>query len=156
MSGEWDGGPTHDAPQNGYLVRKKVHPDYDPRAGINPYRPGILYRLGEAYLNYAEALNETNPENPEVLEYVNLIRERAGVPVLESGKDQDKMREAIRRERRVELNCEDGIRYNDIRRWKIGEETLNRDFWGMNFLVQNFATMRIIQIVFRKKGLSDT
>ena len=57
MKDEWDGGPTHDAPQNGYLVRKKVHPDHDPRNGTNPYRPGILYRLGEAYLNYAEALN---------------------------------------------------------------------------------------------------
>ena len=55
--GAWDGGPSHDAPQNGYLMRKGVHPDHDPRNGINPYRPGILYRLGEAYLNYAEALN---------------------------------------------------------------------------------------------------
>jgi hypothetical protein len=133
MLEEWDGGPTHDAPQNGYLVRKKVHPDYDPRAGINPYRPGILYRLGEAYLNYAEALNESDPGNPEIIQYINLIRERAGIPELQTGMNQDEMREAIRRERRVELNCEDGIRYNDIRRWKIGEETLNRDFWGMNF-----------------------
>ncbi len=133
MLNEWDGGPTHDAPQNGYLVRKKVHPDHDPRAGTNPYRPGILYRLGEAYLNYAEALNEVEPGNPEVLEYINLIRERAGIPDLESGLTQDQMREAIRRERRVELNCESGIRYRDIRRWKIGEETLDRDFYGMNF-----------------------
>ena len=46
---------------------------------------------------------------------------------------QAQMKEAIRRERRVELNCESGIRYRDIRRWKIGEETLDRDFYGMNF-----------------------
>ncbi|MAO37625.1 MAG: RagB/SusD family nutrient uptake outer membrane protein [Zunongwangia sp.] len=133
MLGESDGGPTHDAPQNGYLVRKKVHPDHDPRAGINPYRPGILYRLGEAYLNYAEALNESDPGNPQILEYVNLIRERAGIPDLPAGMTQAQMKEAIRRERRVELNCESGIRYRDIRRWKIGEETLDRDFYGMNF-----------------------
>ena len=133
LIGEWDGGPTHDAPQNGYLVRKKVHPDHDPRSGTNPYRPGILYRLGEAYLNYAEALNESQPGNPDILKYVNRIRERAGIPNLQGGMSQEEMREAIRRERRVELNCEMGIRYHDIRRWKIGEETLNRDFYGMNF-----------------------
>lgn len=133
MIGEWDGGPTHDAPRSGYLIRKKVHPDKDPRNGVNPYRPGILYRLGEAYLNYAEILNEIEPGNPEILEYVNLIRERAGIPNLETGLSQEKMREAIRRERRVELNSEDGIRWRDIRRWKIGEKVLDRDFWGMNF-----------------------
>lgn len=132
LSGEWDGGPTWDAPQNGYLVRKKVHPDHDPRSGANPYRPGILYRLGEAYLNYAEALNESEPGHPDILTYVNLVRERAGIPGLASGLGQDEMREAIRRERRVELNCE-GIRYSDIRRWKIGEEVLDGDFTGMNF-----------------------
>lgn len=138
-SGNWDGGPTHDAPQNGYLIRKKVHPDHDPRNGTNPYRPGILYRLGEAYLNYAEALNETDPSHPDILKYVNLIRERAGIPPYGQGENalpipasQEAMREAIRRERRVELNNE-GIRYRDIRRWKIGEQTLNRDFYGMNF-----------------------
>lgn len=130
--GDWDGGPTHDAPQNGYLLRKGVHPDFDPRNGINPYRPGILYRLGEAYLNYAEALNEVDPNNSDILKYVNLIRERGGIPGLKSGLSQDEMRQAIHRERRVELNCE-GIRYRDIRRWKIGEQTLDGDFWGMNF-----------------------
>lgn len=131
-SGAIDGGPTHDAPQNGYLLRKKVHPDHDPRNSINPYRPGILYRLGEAYLNYAEALNESSPGHVDILKYVNMIRERGGIPALKSGLSQDAMRAAIRRERRVELNCE-GTRYADIRRWKIGEEALNGNFWGMNF-----------------------
>lgn len=137
--GNWDGGPTHDAPQNGYLIRKKVHPDHDPRNGTNPYRPGILYRLGEAYLNYAEALNETSPNDANILKYLNLIRERAGVPqygkgpnALPAPSSQEAMRQAIRRERRVELNNE-GIRYRDIRRWKIGEQTLNGNFTGMNF-----------------------
>lgn len=137
--GNWDGGPTHDAPQNGYLLRKKVHPDHDPRNGTNPYRPGILYRLGEVYLNYAEALNEAEPNHPDVLKYINLIRERAGIPQYGSGAkslpvpaSQTEMREAIRRERRVELNNE-GTRYRDIRRWKIGDKMLNGNFYGMNF-----------------------
>ncbi|PVH26791.1 RagB/SusD family nutrient uptake outer membrane protein [Sphingobacterium corticibacter] len=138
-SGNWDGGPTHDAPQNGYLLRKKVHPNHDPRNGTNPYRPGILYRLGEAYLNYAEALNEVEPSNPDILKYVNMIRVRAGIPQYGAGANalpapasQEQMRAAIRRERRVELNNE-GIRYRDVRRWKIGETALNGNFFGMNF-----------------------
>lgn len=139
-SGGKDGGPTWDAPQNGYLVRKKVHPEDDALNGKYPYRPGILYRLGEAYLNYAEALCHVNPTNPDILTYVNLIRERAGIPTYGTGEEQIKaptdaneLLELVYRERRVELNCEDGIRYNDLRRWKKGVELLNRPFYGMNF-----------------------
>ena len=140
LSGEIDGGSTHDAPQNGYLLRKKVSPDHNTRNNNYPYRPGILYRLGEAYLNYAEALNESDPGNPEIMAYVNLIRERAGIPLYgsEAGQiaytsDQVEVRELIRRERRVELNSESGIRYNDLRRWMLAEKELNGNFYGMNF-----------------------
>lgn len=140
LSAEIDGGPTHDAPQSGYLLRKKVHPDHNTKNGTYPYRPGILYRLGEAYLNYAEALNESDPGNSDILTYVNYIRERAGIPLYgnEAGQiapptSQEEVRELIRKERRVELNCECGIRYNDLRRWKLAEVVLNGDAWGMNF-----------------------
>lgn len=126
-----DGGPSFDAPQNGYNVRKRISLETFPREGRHPYQPGIIYRLAEAYLSYAEALNESSPGNPDILQYLNLVRERAGVPALESGSQED-MREAIRAERRVEFNCE-GIRFHDIRRWKIGEQALNRDMFGMNF-----------------------
>lgn len=141
MSGEPDGGTTHDAPQNGYLVRKRVSLDQRPRDNIRPYIPGILFRLGESYLNYAEALNESNPGHPDILKYLNLIRERAGIPQYGSGQGmipapttQDGMREIIRKERRVELCCEGtGTRFHDIRRWMLGEEFLNGDEYGMNF-----------------------
>lgn len=78
-SNKKDGGPTHDAPQNGYLMRKRIHPDYNAKASGNPpYAPAILYRLAEVYLSYAEALNEWKPEEKdEIIKYVNLIRERA-------------------------------------------------------------------------------
>lgn len=136
-----DGGPTHDAPQNGYLVRKKVHPDSDPRLDVYPFRPGILFRLGEFYLNYAEALIESDSWAANVetaVYYINKIRERAGVPVYGSGAipvptTQEGLRDMVRRERRVELNCENGTRWDDIRRWKLGEKLLNGDFRGMNF-----------------------
>lgn len=143
-----DNNGTHDAPQNGYLARKKVHPDSNPIKKYYPYRPGILYRLGEVYLNYAEALNEYKDEESsrkEALSYVNKIRVRAGVReytfaavgdddenFIQVENTQTALRKAIRLERRVELCCE-GIRYDDLRRWKEAEHELNREFYGMNF-----------------------
>lgn len=143
FNGKKDNPHTHDAPQNGYLIRKKISPDLNVKQGTYKYRPGIVYRLGEAYLNYAEALNESDPGNGEILFYLNKIRERAGIRQYTTGEtdanyiqvnlnDQAEMRKLIRAERRVELSCE-GIRYDDLRRWKEAENVLNGDFYGMNF-----------------------
>ena len=145
-----DNQGNHDAPQNGYLNRKRVHPDFRPNYNTGKWRPGILYRLAEAYLNYAEALNEVSIGNAETaIQYVNLIRERAGIPgyTLESTTDQqtslihvDRTQEAIRKiihaERRIELSCENGIRYDDLRRWKEAEEALNFEPEGMDFFAE--------------------
>lgn len=143
FNGSADNPHTHDAPQNGYLIRKKISPDLNVKQGTYKYRPGIVYRLGEAYLNYAEALNESDPGNGDILVYLNKIRERAGIRQYTMGatdenfihvdlNDQAEMRKLIRAERRVELSCE-GIRYDDLRRWKEAENVLNGDFYGMNF-----------------------
>lgn len=143
FNGSADNPHTHDAPQNGYLIRKKISPDLNVKQGTYKYRPGIVYRLGEAYLNYAEALNESDPGNEDILVYLNKIRERAGIRQYTTGatdknyihvdlNDQAEMRKLIRAERRVELSCE-GIRYDDLRRWKEAENVLNGDFYGMNF-----------------------
>ena len=143
FNGKKDNPHTHDAPQNGYLIRKKISPDLNVKQGTYKYRPGIVYRLGEAYLNYAEALNESDPGNGDILVYLNKIRERAGIRQYTTNatdenyiqvdlNDQAEMRKLIRAERRVELSCE-GIRYDDLRRWKEAENVLNGDFYGMNF-----------------------
>ena len=149
-----DGGPSHDAPWSGYLVRKRVDPSANPKEGSGDYknRHGALCRLAEIYLSYAEALNEYSIEKgtytanqKEILKYVNLIRERAGIPEYsvsaEEGKitapsDPVEMRELIRQERRVELNCESGLRFNDLRRWKLAEKVLDGDFYGMNAYIK--------------------
>ncbi|MDD3077646.1 MAG: RagB/SusD family nutrient uptake outer membrane protein [Paludibacter sp.] len=152
-NGATDNTHTHDAPQNGYLIRKRVSPKSNIKEGNHQYRPGILYRLGETYLNYAEALNESDPGNADILVYLNKIRERAGVRQYTTGatdddyihvdlSDQDKMREIIHAERRVELCCE-GTRYDDLRRWKEAMTTLNGDFDGMNFSGTDKATFYV-------------
>ncbi len=122
---------TSDVSPTGYIVRKNVYANDDLRGC--PY-----LRLAEIYLNYAEALNESAPTDPDILKYLNMIRERAGVPQYGTGAnalpvpaDQAEMRTVIRNERRVELAFE-SVRYFDTRRWKIAEQTDAGLFYGMD------------------------
>lgn len=158
MNGGMDGRPTHDSPQCGIQPRKYASPEDRPRENIFSYRPLILLRLAEFYLSYAEALNECNPGNADILNYLNLVRERAGIPGFDESllEDQKKTREAIRRERRIELAFENDVRYNDIRRWKIVEEVYGDEpTWGMNPWGENAETFykrtKIMDNIFEKK-----
>lgn len=154
FNGGEDGGPSHDSPSSGYLVRKRVDPTAIPSASSGNYktRQGALYRLAEGYLSYAESLNEYSIEKGtydankvEILKYLNKVRERAGIPLYSVGVEPGKitapadplvMRDLIRRERRVEMNCECGLRWYDLRRWKEAETVLNGKYWGMNMLAK--------------------
>jgi hypothetical protein len=89
--------------------------------GSNPAPRWITFRLAEFYLNYAEALNESNGPASEIEWALNQVRDRVGMPPI-FYTSQDDMRQKIRRERAVELAFEQH-RYFDVRRWKIaGEE----------------------------------
>jgi hypothetical protein len=127
-------GSGSDYPPTGYVVRKNAPTGNWSDGG----RALVLMRLALIYLDYAEALNEYSPGNPEILKYLNAIRQRAGIPQYGSGAnalpvpaDQVAMREAIRRERRVELSFEN-VRYFDTRRWKIAETTDNGPAKGLS------------------------
>ncbi|WP_316746729.1 RagB/SusD family nutrient uptake outer membrane protein [Pedobacter gandavensis] len=128
---------------SGYMLYKrfnrKVHKTSPGVANV--FRPSIIFRLAEFHLLYAEALNEVDPSNALILKYVNMVRERAGIPKLETlnssiSGNQELQRAAIRRESRVEL-CTEGQRYFDVRRWMIAENPSGKDkqggaFYGMN------------------------
>ncbi len=92
----------------------------------------IVFRLAEAYLNYAEALNEFQGPVPEAYEAINLIRNRSGMPNLPSDLNQDEFREQVKKERAIELFFEDH-RFWDIRRWLDAEEegVMQGDFYGL-------------------------
>ncbi len=95
-----------------------------------------LIRLGDVILMLAEAYNETGSVDKAMTE-INKIRERAGMPALNSGPEwlsvngHDEMASRIRRERAFELAGE-GQRYWDIRRWGILETTVQNatDIFG--------------------------
>ena len=104
-----------------YWLRKYV----PPQQTLTEERANIiwnLYRLAEAYLNYAEALNEYADFPPqEAYDAINVVRARAGMPDFPSGLTKEQFREKIRNERSIELAFE-GQRLFDIMRWVIAEE----------------------------------
>jgi hypothetical protein len=122
-------------PKTGYLVRKHTNPsrNLSNNAG-NVVRPAMYIRLAELYLSYAEALNESEPGNADILTYLNAIRTRGGIPALAAGLSQTEMRKQIQMERCIEMSYE-GCRFFDVRRWKIANTPEGRqggDFTGMN------------------------
>lgn len=122
---------SNDHSNTGYTTTKMVHPESDVRNGKHVLKSWIFFRLAEVYLNYAEALNEYEPTNPEIYTYINLIRERGGLPALPAGLNQDGLKERIRHERRIELAFEEH-RFWDVKRWKIAEQTDAAPIYGMN------------------------
>ncbi|QNL50545.1 RagB/SusD family nutrient uptake outer membrane protein [Olivibacter sp. SDN3] len=129
IDGRAKGGPDYTA--TGYLMKKFSDETVNIPQGRFTHKTWIYFRLGEQYLNYAEALNEAQGPVQDVYDHVNAIRNRAGLPDLESGLSQDQMREHIRHERRIELAFETH-RYFDTRRWKIAEATDNKNFYRLN------------------------
>lgn len=84
-----------------------------------------VFRLAEFYLNYAEALNEYSPNSPLAYDALNEVRERAGLPKIQTTDPRYNSRETfqklVRRERDVELFGEDHRIY-DVRRWRIAHQ----------------------------------
>ena len=135
----WEGGADgpdkNNASRTGYYLLKYVDPELKLLQGQSAIHSWIIIRLGEIYLNYAEARNEAyGPDGKGIYgksarEAVNEVRGRVGMPeVLADSKEE--MREKIRHERRVELAFEDH-RFWDVRRWMTAPDDLNAPLKGV-------------------------
>lgn len=121
---DWNGG------YSGYYLRKFIDPSVEHEyaaAGGNQEAPWHYFRLGEIYLNYAEACLGLGEED-EAKTYINMIRDRAGMPDITSTGQE--LIDDYQNERRIELAFEQH-RYFDVRRWMIAPEVLNRDASGI-------------------------
>ncbi|MEH6656826.1 RagB/SusD family nutrient uptake outer membrane protein [Leeuwenhoekiella marinoflava] len=98
------------------------------------------FRLGEIYLNAAEAAFELNQEGVATT-YINTLRERAGFP---ENSITDLNIEDIRKERRVELAFEDH-RYFDLKRWRIAHEVWDGDINNEDAAVFALFPYRIVR-----------
>ena len=114
-----DGGPY--SFNNANLWITKFIPPSMTLNSYYAYPNDILFRLGEAYLDYAEALNEAQGPIAAAYTAVNTIRTRSGQPDLPAGLTQAQFRDRVRNERAVELYDEDH-RLWDIKRWVIAEQ----------------------------------
>lgn len=139
------------AVRSGYMLKKFLS-ENDRATGYGTL-DFMLYRYAEVLLDYVECLIETGDwQNPDVEKYINMIRNRAGMPNMDKSvyNTQEKVRELYRRERRVEL-CFEGKRYDDIRRWGIGPETMNGPIYGAwNPNTNSFVTIETRNCIFPK------
>ena len=98
-----------------------------------------LIRLGELYLNYAEAANEAYGPGTAApgaamtsVQALNVIRNRINMPDIQSRftNGKDVLRSRIKNERDVELAFE-GHHYHDIRRWKDAPDAMKQTYYGV-------------------------
>jgi len=102
----------------GLLLRKRIDEGTISPAGGTDDTDYIVFRLGEIYLNMAEAAFHLG-KTPEAIDAINVIRSRAGMP--------DRLTltlDNIQQERRCELFAEDHA-YWDLRRWRIAKQVLD-------------------------------
>lgn len=100
-----------------------------------------VMRLGNLYLLYAEALNESGATKDDVLTWVDKIRDRAGLKGVEESwstytnsrkyETPEGRREIIQQERGIELAFE-AQRFWDLRRWKLAYKEQNKPITGWN------------------------
>lgn len=114
----------------GFWQRKFIPDNIDKGAQMSN---NIIYRLAEAYLNYAEALNEVQGPVQAAYDAVNVIRKRSGQPDLPAGLTKEQFRDKVRNERAIEFAYED-IRFWDLRRWMLSDKGgygMNGSVWGL-------------------------
>lgn len=134
-----NGVPRNDVDHlyGGYAIKKGVHPSTSVTTNalaVTAY-PYPIIRLGELYLNYAEAVaNYSGTLDADGSKYINAIRKRAGIPNLEvaySGVlSGTQLVNAVKRERLIEFMFEGHSLY-DRKRWKTAVQDYEDDKKGM-------------------------
>jgi hypothetical protein len=141
-------GASYHNSTTGFNIKKYVNQEdfaNIQNSGINI----ILLRYAEVLLTYAEAKIELHEgSEAAVLAAVNEVRRgRADVqlPAIASGLSEAALREIVRRERTVELAFE-GFRLADIRRWRIAEQVMPGNIYGITY-VDNGGVTQVVQVV---------
>lgn len=87
-------------------------------------------RLSEVFLSYAEALNEyNNGPISEAYSYVNEVRARVGLKELPKDLNKEQFREAVIKERALELGFEE-VRWFDLIRWNRVKD-FTKELYGL-------------------------
>ena len=127
FQGGFNAAPKYGATPTGYYLRKYVDGSCVTTADNQTTRrhTWILFRLGEFYLDYAEAVfNATGSAKDATYgmtanEAINKLRKRSDIQMPEFTEDGEAWVARYERERAVELAFENH-RFWDVRRWKKG------------------------------------
>jgi starch-binding outer membrane protein, SusD/RagB family len=93
----------------------------------------ILMRYADVLLMYAEAKIELGQVDQTVVDAINAVRNRAGMPPVTMAQLNTNGREIVRHERRIEL-AQEGLRLFDIRRWQIAEDVMPGQHLGIDYI----------------------
>lgn len=107
----------------GFLWRKYDH--FDDESVATPTYNIMIMRYAEVLLNYAEAKIELGEMDGLVTSAIDQVRARVGMPGIltvdpSRQGNQEKMRQIVRRERKVEF-ARESLYFFDMRRWRIGD-----------------------------------
>lgn len=127
-----NGQPVSGATTTGYYLKKLCHGEIslaDNGKLKRNFHSYVIFRLGSAYLDYAEAVfnylgsaDATSSDFPvSARELASKTRVRVGMPEFETGLSNDAFWEKYKKERMVELAFE-GHRFWDVRRWKEADK----------------------------------
>ena len=124
---------SNNSSQSGYTLRKYMNPLSQFTDPNNTGLDLIVFRFAEVVLDKAEALIELNRDLGVATDLIDQIRTRAGMPKVDRTKyaTQEKLRELVRRERRVELAFE-GLRRTDLMRWGLTVDKLTGPVYGIS------------------------
>ena len=98
----------------------------------------IYFRLGEIYLNAAEAAMELG--QADAVKYVNILRERAGYP---ANSLSTLNLDVLMNERRIELAFE-GHRYFDLKRWRRAHLVWDGDASNPSTMIYALYPYRVV------------
>ena len=134
-------GRSATATKTGYYMRKFTDFTLDISKGQQARRAWIHFRFAEILLNYCEAMNEyLDTPDKTIYQQLNKLRTRAGINLYKEGSmNKEEMREAIKKERRVELAFEEH-RFWDVRRWLDGGKYFNAPVHGMEIVKNEDGT----------------
>jgi len=128
-------GSDQYASYNGLTLRKGIDEDWSD--DLMADNDKLILRYADVLLMYAEAKIELNNIDQTVLDAMNKVRARAYKVDYTSSlypkiteTSQTKLRTILRTERRMEFAFE-GLRYNDIIRWRIAEKVMNYTNYGL-------------------------
>ena len=123
------------ASYNGLILRKGIDSDWSDN--LEAENDKLIMRYADVLLMYAEAKIELNQIDQSVLDAMNMVRARAYKVDFRTGNypkitetTQSALRTILRTERRMEFAFE-GLRYNDILRWRIAEKVMNYPNYGL-------------------------